>query len=129
MGRDETTQLSVGFQSLDSRESQIKKEHLIEVEPNDLIVERHCLLVNPSYFKHLRTDSEQNPRAPTSMAKKFTDQPLIFIAAHSAEYLLCFFSCQADMFSSHGHVSSMIMTFLVYFEISRMSGLNWVTAR
>jgi len=82
----------------------------MEVELNDLIVERHSLLVKPRCFKHLRTDSEQKPRAPTSMAKKLTDQPLTFIAAHREEYLLHFFSCQAGMFSSHGHVSSIMIT-------------------
>ena len=92
------------------------------IEDKDFNDFLHNLLLKPSWKRQLRTDSEQKPRAPTSIAKKNTDQPLDLIEEHKVWYFSVLTLCHSAMFSSQGDVSSIITTFFVKIEKSKISG-------
>ena len=118
-------QLAVkGVQSLLLLATQIQNEHSIEDLLNFLIVFLIRVLLNPSFLKQHKTDLEQYPLAPTSIAKSSTHQPLDSMIAFKAKYLLILVLCQDSIFSSQGHVTSMRITFLKLFEKIIMSGLS-----
>lgn len=70
----------------------------------------------------------QYPLAPTSMAKKSTDQPFVAMTFTKDEYFVVLVECQLSIFSSHGHVSSISITLLWQLENIITSGLNEVIA-
>ena len=108
--------------------SQIQKEHSIEHLLICFIVVLMVRFLKPKLLKQHKTDLEQYPLAPTSTANRSTLQPLFSITLFSGKYLLTLTLCQASMFSSHGHVSSMRITLFSLFEKIVMSGLSSVNA-
>ena len=58
----------------------------------------------------------QYARAPTSTAKKCTNQPFVLIAEESGSYVPNLVACHDSMLSSQGQVSSRIITFFVDVE-------------
>ena len=58
----------------------------------------------------------QYPRAPTSAAKKCTEQLFVLIAEQSGSYFPNLVAYHDSMFSSEGHVSSRIITVFVDVE-------------
>ena len=82
----------------------------------------------PKLLKQRITDLEQYPLTPTSTANRSTLQPLFSITLLRGMYLLILALCQASMFSSHGHVSSMRSTLSSLLEKIVMSGLTSVKA-
>ena len=83
---------------------------------------------NPKLLKQHKTDREQYPLAPTFTANRSTVEPLFSITLFSGMYLLIFALCQAFMVSSHGHVSSIRITFFSLLGKIVMSGLSSVKA-
>ena len=118
------TFMSGSAQSLLFLASQIQKEHSIDNLLKFFMVDLTSLLLKPSFFKQNNTDFEQYPLAPTSTAKRSTHQPLVSMTAFKGEYLESLELCQASMFSSQGHVSSIITTRFKAFEKIVMSGLS-----
>ena len=108
--------------------SQIQKEHSIEHLLICFIVVLMVRFLKPKLLKQHKTDLEQYPLAPTSTANRSTLQPLFSITLFSGKYLLTLALCQASMFSSHGHVSSMRITLFSLLEKIVMSGLSSVNA-
>ena len=84
--------------------------------------------LKPKLLKQHEADLEQYPLAPTSTANRSTLQPLFSITLFSGKYLLTLTLCKAVMFSSHGHVSSMRITFFSLFEKIVMSDFSSVNA-
>ena len=108
--------------------SQIQKELSIEYLLICFVVVLMVQFLNPKLLKQHKTDLEQYPLAPTSTANRSTLQPLFSITLFSGKYLLTLALCQASMFSSHGHVSSMRITLFSLLEKIVMSGLSSVNA-
>ena len=116
------------FQSLLFLFSQMQKEDSIDSLLSSLMVDLTKLLCNPRAWKQHNTDLAQKPLAPTSTAKRCTLQPLDSMVIFSGRYLLNFSSCHFSMFSSHGQVNSIRITFLVELENMTISGRSWVKA-
>ena len=108
--------------------TQILKEHSIEHLLICFMVVFIMRFLNSKLLKQHKTDLEQYPLAPTSTANRSTLQPLFSITLFSGKYLLTLALCQASMFSSHGHVSSMRITLFSLLEKIVMSGLSSVNA-
>ena len=72
------------------------------------------------------TDLAQKPLAPTSTAKRCTLQPPDSMDVFSGRYLLNFSSCHFSMFSLHGQVNLIRITFLVELENMTIPGCIWV---
>ena len=81
-------------------------------------------LVKPKRMRHDLMVEAHYSRAPTSTAKKFTDQPFALIAEQIGSYFPNLVACHDSMFSSQGQVSSRIITVFVVVEHRRMSGLS-----
>ena len=79
----------------------LKKDKL-----NFLIVDFRSLPEKPRWNKQDFPVVEHYTLAPTSIAKRWTDQPLDFIEVLSGLHFSIFFWCQTSMFSSQGYVSS-----------------------
>ena len=107
---------------------QIQKEHSIEHLLVCFIVVLMVRFFKPKLLKQHKTDLEQYPPASTSTANRSTLQPLFSIALLRGMYLLILVLCQASMFSSHGHVSSMRITLFRLLEKIVMPGLSSVKA-
>ena len=108
--------------------SQIQKEHLIEYLLVCFIVVLMVWFHNPKLLKQYKTDLEQYPLAPTSTADRSRLEPLFSITLFSGKYLLTSALCEASIFSSHGHVSSMRITLFSLLEKIVMAGLKSVNA-
>ena len=104
--------------------SQIQKEYSIEHLLICFIVVLMVQFFKPKLLKQHKTEREQYPLAPTFTANRSTLQPLFSITLFSGIYLLILALCQASMFSSHGHVSSMRITFFSLLEKIVLSGLQ-----
>ena len=66
----------------------------------------------------------QYPQAPTSTAKKCTDQLFVFIVGQSGSYFSNLVAFHDSIFSSQGQVSSTIITILVVSEYRGISDLS-----
>ena len=66
----------------------------------------------------------QYPQAPTSTAKKCTDQLFVFIVGQSGSYFPNLVAFHDSIFSSQGQVSSTIITIFVVAEYRRISDLS-----
>ena len=108
--------------------SQIQKVHSIEHLLICFIVVLMVRFLKPKLLKQHKTDLEQYLLALTSTANRSTLEPLFSITLFSGKYLLTLRLCQASMFSSHGHVSSIRITLFSLFEKIVMSGLSSVNA-
>ena len=101
--------------SCDSQQSHIwieaVKAPLLNVFKEDLT----NFLVKLKSMRHDLMEEAQYPWAPTSTAKKGTDQPFDLIAQQSGSYFLNLVACHDSMFSSHGPVSS--KTFTVFVDV------------
>ena len=96
--------------------SLIQSEHFIEDLLSFLIVFLIRVLLRPSFLKQHKTDLEQYPLVPNSTAKCSTHKPLDSVIVFKAKYLLILVLSQDSIFSSQGHVSSIRVTFLKFFE-------------
>ena len=108
--------------------SQIQKDHSIEHLLICFIVVLIVRFLKTKLLKQHKTDLGQYPLAPTSTANRSTLQLLFSIKFFNGKYLLTLRLCQASMFSSHGHVSSVRITLFSLFEKIVMSGLSSVNA-
>ena len=84
------------------------------------------LLGNLRFLRQQRTLLEGYPRTPTSTAKRSTVHQFSLMVWTCDSYLLDFTKCHLSIFSSHGQVSSMIMTCLSDGEYIKMSGRSAV---
>ena len=119
-----TLKLVVEVHSLLFLASQMQKEHSMDDLLKFLMLFLIKVLLKPSFLRQHKTDFEQYPLAPTSTAKSSTDHPLDSIVAFKAKYMLILVLCHDFMFSSQGHVNSMIITFLKTLEKIVISGLS-----
>ena len=104
--------------------SQIEKEHSIEHLLICFIMAWMVQFFKPKLLKQHITNLEQYPLAPTSTANRSTLQPLFSVTLFRGMYLLILELCQASIFPSHGHVSSMgiiLFSLLVKMVISGLS--------
>ena len=108
--------------------SQMQKEHSIEHSVICFIVVLMVRFLKHKLSKQHKTDLEQYPPAPTSTANRSTLKPLFSIILFSGKYLLTLTLCQAFIFSSLGHVSSIRITLFSLLEKIVMSGLSSVNA-
>ena len=108
--------------------SQIQNEHSIEHLLICFIVVLMMQFLKPKLLTQHKTDLQQYPPAPTSTANRTTLQPLFSIALFSGMYLWNLALCQASICCSHGHVSSMKITFFSLLEKIVMSGFSLVKA-
>ena len=88
----------------------IQNDALILISPNFLAEANARLLQNPNLLRQVVTDLEQYPLAPTSIVNGSQYQPLEEITLARPEYFSSLVECQDSMFSSHGQVSSTMMT-------------------
>ena len=82
----------------------------------------------PKLLKQNITNPNQYTLALTSTATRSTFQPFFSITLFKGMYLLTLALCKASMFSSHGQVCSMRITFFSLSEKIVMSGLSSVNA-
>ena len=108
--------------------SQIQKKYSTEQLLKCFIVVLMVQFFEPKLLKQHKTKLDQYPLAPTSIANRSTFQLLLSITLFRGMYLLILALCQASMFSSHGHVSSMRITLFSLLEKIVMSGLSSVNA-
>lgn len=87
-----------GVQSLSFLASQIQKVYSIEDLVNFLIVFLIRVLLKPTFLIQHKTDLEQYHLATTTTANSFTHQPLGFMIAFKAKYLLKLVPCQDSIF-------------------------------
>ena len=85
---------------LQSVDIPIWKDAFKEDKLSFLIVDFRSLPEKPRRHKQDFTVVEQYPLAPTSIAKRWTDQPLDFIEVLSGSYFWNFFRYQTSIFSS-----------------------------
>lgn len=87
-----------GVQSLSFLASQIQKVYSIEDLVNFLVVFLIRVLLKPIFLIQHKTDLEQYHLATTTTAKSFTHQPIDFMIAFKAKYLLKLVPCQDSIF-------------------------------
>ena len=103
--------------TLESLDNQIWKDAFQEDKLSCLTVDFRSLPEKPRRDKQDFTVVEQYPLAPSSMVKRWKDQPLDFIEVLSGSYFRTFLWCQTSMFLSQGHASSIIMqVFCVFWK-------------
>ena len=73
-------------------------------------------LVKPKPMRHDLMVEAEYPRAPTSIAKKCTDQAFVLITEHNGSCFPNLVGCHDSMFSSQGQGSSRIITVFVDVE-------------
>ena len=101
---------------------QMQKEHSMDTLANDLDINLACLLLKPNFLREYARLFDGKPLAPISTAKKSAIHPLEFIIVTRDWYLQTLVLCQASMFSSHGHVNSIITIRLMELEYTTRSG-------
>ena len=99
-----------GDQTFEFLATHIQNDALILTSPNFLAEANARLLQNPNLLRQVVTDLEQYPLAPTSIVNRSQYQPLQEITLARPEYFSSLVECQDSMFSSHGQVSSTMMT-------------------
>ena len=99
-----------GDQTFEFLATHIQNDALILISPNFLAEANARLLQNPNLLREVVTDLEQYPLAPTSIVNRSQYQPLEEITLARPEYFSSLVECQDSMFSSHGQVSSTMMT-------------------
>ena len=94
-----------GDQTFEFLATHIQNDALILISPNFLAEANARLLQNPNLLRQVVTDL-----APTSIVNRSQYQPLEEITLAGPEYFSSLVECQDSMFSSHGQVSSTMMT-------------------
>ena len=105
---------------------QMQKEDSIDSLFSSFMVHLTKLLCNTRAWKLHITDLVQKLLAPAFTAKRYTLQPLNSMVVFSGRYLLNFVSCHFSIFSSHGQVNFIRITFLVELENMTISWCSWV---
>ena len=99
-----------GDQTFEFLATHIQNDALILISPNFLAEANARLLQKPNLLRQVVTDLEQYPLAPTSIVNRSQYQPLQEITLARPDYFSSLVECQDSMFSSHGQVSSTMMT-------------------